>query len=90
MKAALEYPIAMINDIFAFQLPGATDAVKNKTVDLCVMRKGMPDSLHRDKQYKDVINEVYLFLDEEFRPLKMRIFNKKSHHRSRVWFCKNC
>ena len=71
MKAALEYPIAMINDIFAFQLPGAIDAVKNKTVDLCVMHnKGMPDSLHRDKQYKDVINEVYLFLDERIQALK--------------------
>ena len=63
--------ITMINDIFAFQLPGAIEAVKNKTVDLCVMHnKGMPDSLHSDKQYTDVLNEVYCFLDERIQALR--------------------
>jgi len=63
MKAAIAAGAAMINDVNAFQTPGAVDAVEGSGVGLCVMHmQGSPRTMQATPAYGDVVVEVSAFL----------------------------
>ncbi len=63
MHWAIEKKVFMINDILALTTPGAVDVVKDSDVQLCIMHhRGTPETLHDDKNYINVIDEVFGFL----------------------------
>lgn len=71
MRAAVEAGADMINDINAFRMNGALDAVAGSEVGLCVMHMlGEPRTMQDDPRYVDVVDEVKRFLDERVRVLE--------------------
>jgi dihydropteroate synthase len=70
----------MINDIEALAAPGALEAVAASDCGVCLMhKKGDPETMQQDPQYKDVVAEVLEFLSsrisscEESRIARNRI-----------------
>jgi len=71
MRAALEAGADMINDINAFRLPGAVEAVAGSQAGLCVMHMlGEPRTMQDDPRYRNVLEEVKAFLDERIQALQ--------------------
>ena len=65
MRAALDRGADMINDIYAFRMPGAFDAVAHSDCALCLMHmQGEPQTMQEQPQYGDVTAEVRTFLAE--------------------------
>jgi dihydropteroate synthase len=63
MTAALAAGADLINDVNAFRIPGAWDAVANSTCGLCLMHmQGEPRTMQADPRYEDVVAEVAGFL----------------------------
>lgn len=63
MKAAIAAGAAMINDVNAFQAPGAVETVAGSGVGLCVMHmQGSPRTMQAAPAYGDVVAEVGAFL----------------------------
>ena len=70
MSAAIQAGAAMINDVNAFRLAGAIDAVANTTTAVCVMHmQGEPRTMQADPVYADVVGEVGAFLRERVTAL---------------------
>jgi dihydropteroate synthase len=63
MRAAIAAGAAMINDINAFQSPGAVEVVAGSGAGLCVMHmQGAPRTMQEAPHYGDVVAEVDGFL----------------------------
>lgn len=63
MRAALAAGAAIINDIYAFRMPGAIEAVAGSDCALCVMHmQGEPLTMQEAPAYADVVSEVRDFL----------------------------
>jgi len=59
MKAAIAAGAAMINDICAFQAPGAVEAVAGSGCALCLMHmQGTPQTMQEAPRYQDIVAEV--------------------------------
>jgi dihydropteroate synthase len=73
MREAIRVGADLINDVAAFRLPGAVDAVCDSAVALCVMHmQGEPGTMQCSPQYANVVEEVEAFLDERVRTLLER------------------
>jgi dihydropteroate synthase len=71
MRAAIAAGASLINDINAFQAPGAIEAVREGDAALCVMHmRGEPRSMQVDPRYDDVVAEVGAYLDERVSALR--------------------
>ncbi|MSQ80926.1 MAG: dihydropteroate synthase [Candidatus Methylopumilus sp.] len=65
MEEVIDMGIAMINDIYALQQPGAIDVIKKSKVGVCLMHmQGTPKTMQINPIYKDVVSEVKLFLED--------------------------
>ena len=65
MEQVIDMGVAMINDVFALQQPGAIDVIKKSNVGICLMHmQGTPKTMQVNPTYQDVVNEVKLFLEE--------------------------
>jgi dihydropteroate synthase len=63
MRAALAAGAAMINDIYAFRMPGAIEVVADANCALCLMHmQGEPLTMQQAPVYADVVSEVRDFL----------------------------
>lgn len=63
MRAALAAGADLINDIRAFQVPGAIEAIVESNCGLCLMHmQGLPRSMQQAPHYTDVVGEVEAFL----------------------------
>jgi dihydropteroate synthase len=70
MEQVIDMGIAMINDVFALQQPGAIDVIKKSNVAICLMHmQGTPKTMQLNPTYQDVVNEVKSFLDERTQSL---------------------
>ncbi|WP_445082806.1 dihydropteroate synthase [Candidatus Vallotiella sp. (ex Adelges kitamiensis)] len=71
MRAALNVGVDLINDIWGFRQPGAIDAVRDTFCGLCVMHmQGTPSTMQYEPQYRNVVTNIYNFLDERIRLLE--------------------
>ncbi len=63
---ALKAGARLINDVRAFQLPGALEAVaSSNNAYLCIVHmQGQPENMQMEIQYANVVKEVYTFLAE--------------------------
>lgn len=63
MKEVIDMDVAMINDIYALQKPGAIDVIQKSKVGVCLMHmQGTPKTMQINPTYQDVENEVKTFL----------------------------
>lgn len=63
MKAAIGAGAAIVNDVRALQEPGAIEVVAASDAGVCLMHmQGSPQTMQNDPVYKDVVQEVYDFL----------------------------
>lgn len=71
MRAALGEGASMINDVQAFRLPGAIEAVAGSNCGLCAMHMQRdPQSMQRAPAYTDVLAEVSAFLADRLAALE--------------------
>ncbi|TAH46413.1 MAG: dihydropteroate synthase [Betaproteobacteria bacterium] len=71
MRAAIDAGADMINDINAFNAPGAIEAVAPVNVGLCVMHmQGEPRTMQRSPHYVDVVEDVAIYLEDRVRALE--------------------
>ena len=71
MRAAITAGCRVVNDVNAFQAPGAIDAVARSDVGLVVMHmQGTPRTMQEAPRYDDVVGEVGAFLRERARALE--------------------
>lgn len=65
MHEVIGLGVDIINDVNAFEAPGALDVVKSSTCKLCIMHKqGQPDMMQEAPTYDNVVSEVYDFFVE--------------------------
>lgn len=65
MQEVLSLGVDMINDVNAFEAPGALDVVAKANCDICIMhKKGQPKTMQNDPNYNNVVDEVYQYLTE--------------------------
>jgi dihydropteroate synthase len=70
MEQVIDMGVAMINDVFALQQPGAIEVIKKSNVGICLMHmQGTPKTMQLNPTYQDVVNEVKLFLEERANSL---------------------
>lgn len=63
MREAVLAGVDMINDVNAFQAPGAISAVRDSDCALCIMHmRGDPATMQQQPEYGDVVREVVDFL----------------------------
>ena len=63
MREAVLAGVDMINDVNAFQAPGAISAVRDSDCALCIMHmRGDPATMQQQPEYGDVVREVADFL----------------------------
>jgi dihydropteroate synthase len=71
MRAAIAAGCAVVNDVNAFQAPGAIEAVARAQVGLIVMHmQGTPQTMQKAPHYEDVVSEVGAFLRARARALE--------------------
>jgi dihydropteroate synthase len=71
MRAAIAAGCAVVNDVNAFQAPGAVEAVARSNVGLIVMHmQGTPQTMQKAPHYADVVGEVGAFLRQRARALE--------------------
>lgn len=71
MGAAIAAGCAVVNDVNAFQAPGAVEAVARSDVGLIVMHmQGTPQTMQKAPHYDDVVSEVGAFLRQRGRALE--------------------
>jgi len=64
MEQVIDMGVAMINDVFALQQPGAINVIKKSNIGICLMHmQGTPKTMQLNPTYQDVVNEVKLFLE---------------------------
>ena len=65
MQVAVEAGAGFINDINALQATGALQVAVEADVPVCLMhKKGTPENMQNNPQYKDVLHEVQSFLQD--------------------------
>lgn len=70
MRAAIDAGVAMINDIYAFRMPGAINVVAESDCGICIMHmQGEPLTMQQKPVYGDVVSEVRGFLAERVAAL---------------------
>jgi len=70
MEQVIDMGVAMINDVFALQQPGAIEVIKKSNVGICLMHmQSTPKTMQLNPTYQDVVNEVKLFLEERANSL---------------------
>ncbi len=63
MRAAIAAGVAIVNDVFALQQPGALEVVAASDAGVCLMHaQGTPQTMQIDPQYGDVVLDVADFL----------------------------
>ncbi|MFC1747659.1 dihydropteroate synthase [Pseudomonadota bacterium] len=68
MTASVGAGAAMINDVRALQDDGSVSAAANLSVPVCLMHmQGQPRTMQSEPEYKDVVREVYDFLDARIK-----------------------
>ena len=68
MRAAVEAGAAMVNDIYALRRPGALEVAAGLGVPVCLMHmQGTPETMQHEPRYRDVLAEVYAFLEQRVR-----------------------
>ncbi|HHB11720.1 MAG TPA: dihydropteroate synthase [Chromatiales bacterium] len=68
MRAAVEAGAAMVNDIYALRRPGALEVAAGLGVPVCLMHmQGTPETMQHEPRYRDVLAEVYGFLEQRVR-----------------------
>lgn len=68
MRAAMLAGASMINDINALQAPGALEAAADDSAIVCLMHmQGQPDTMQNTPQYKNVVAEVKIFLEQRIQ-----------------------
>lgn len=81
MRAALAAGAAMINDVNAFRVEGAWDAVRDSDCALCLMHmRGEPRTMQDAPHYQDVVAEVEAFLVERIEAARAAGID-----RARLW-----
>jgi dihydropteroate synthase len=70
---ALKVGASLINDVRAFQLPGALEAIaSSNNAYLCIVHmQGQPETMQREIRYANVVKEVYEFLAERVKVCEM-------------------
>ena len=64
MTETIRLGAGLINDVRAFTLPGAMEAVRQQDVALCLMHmQGTPLSMQQQPDYQSVLQEVFGFLE---------------------------
>lgn len=65
MSESLAAGAGLINDVRALAVPGALEAVAASTAAVCLMHmRGEPRTMQQDVAYTDVVEEVFLFLQQ--------------------------
>lgn len=81
MREAVLAGVDMINDINAFQAPGAISAVRDSDCALCIMHmRGDPATMQQQPEYVDVVREVADFLRARIAAL-----TEAGIERRRIW-----
>jgi dihydropteroate synthase len=81
MREAVLVGVDMINDINAFQAPGAISAVRDSDCALCIMHmRGDPATMQQQPEYSDVVREVADFLRARIDAL-----TEAGIERRRIW-----
>jgi len=81
MREAVLAGVDMINDINAFQAPGAIAAVRDSDCALCIMHmRGDPATMQQAPEYGDVVREVTDFLRQRIAAL-----TDAGIERRRIW-----
>ena len=81
MREAVLAGVDMINDINAFQAPGAIAAVRDSDCALCIMHmRGDPATMQQAPEYGDVVREVADFLRQRIAAL-----TDAGIERHRIW-----
>jgi dihydropteroate synthase len=81
MREAVLAGVDMINDINAFQAPGAISAVRDSDCALCIMHmRGDPATMQQQPEYSDVVREVADFLRARIDAL-----TEAGIERRRIW-----
>lgn len=71
MSEAIRCGVEMLNDVRAFQRPGAIEVVKRCSASLCVMHmQGEPSTMQNKPRYDNVVDEVLNFLSERIQSLR--------------------
>lgn len=71
MRAAIDAGCCVVNDVNAFQAPGAVEAVARSDVGLIVMHmQGTPQTMQKAPHYDDVVSEVGAFLRQRGQALE--------------------
>ncbi len=65
IAAAIEAGAVLINDVRALSRPGAVEAAARGDIAVCLMHmRGQPQTMQRNVQYSDVVDEVKSYLHE--------------------------
>jgi len=65
MELGLDLGVNMINDVYALRNEGAMDVIAKSSCDVCLMHmQGKPQTMQKNPQYNDVVNEVKSFLSD--------------------------
>lgn len=65
MTAAIKAGASMINDVRAFQEPGALQVMAEANIPVCLMHmQGLPRSMQDNPQYDDVVADVMRFFEQ--------------------------
>lgn len=68
MEEAVIAGVFMINDIRALQAVGAIEIIAKTQIPVCLMHmQGQPSNMQNEPNYKDVVKEVYLFLERRIQ-----------------------
>ncbi len=78
MQAAIEAGADIVNDVKALQEPGAVDIIAaNQKVGVCLMHMlGTPQTMQKDPNYDDVVQEVTDFLSQRLNVLTAKGVDK--------------
>jgi dihydropteroate synthase len=72
MRETVSLGAGLINDVRALQRPGAPEAMARTDVPVCIMHiQGEPDHMQDNPSYRDVCQEVSLFLSERLQVVEV-------------------
>ena len=80
MELGLDLGVSMINDVYALRNEGAMDVIAKSSCDVCLMHmQGKPQTMQKNPQYNDVVNEVKSFLSD-----RINVCLKNDIHQDRI------
>jgi len=78
MSEAITYGADMINDVRALQNEGCLDVIARSDVSVCLMHmQGMPRTMQKDPQYKDIINDILSFFSQRIKICEQKEIKKE-------------